>query len=170
MGNFLEDLRRKKESEEEVRRQEVLRGRLFQVNQEKERDLAEKRASLLRKESKRQFDESEIKDLIDELLKIDTKLKFSSPEPYPWHDKYQCEIEISGFPIRAYDDCTTVSIPVIADCDGVITITGKNKKNSSTIAKNLWKNNKGILEEALGKAYENPYKGEHKGSPMPSQG
>ncbi|MEK7517572.1 MAG: hypothetical protein AAB583_03400 [Patescibacteria group bacterium] len=166
---FLENLNRRKE----IERERWGQAELTRKREERDRTQAKVKerieAFALFLQAKKQFDESGLRVLIDRLLAIEPKLKFVerlkegspyySPEYYLGEGEYLCEVILSErTDFSKYHDNTKIykSIGIVATHDGTIRFDGNRKKGSSVVPKNIWKNNKNVLEEDLGKAYENP--------------
>lgn len=164
--SFLEDLRRKNLAKEEA----LKRAR-------SEEDLAEKikreaeternsRTFQQALQAKRCFNESGIKDLIDELQKIEKKrfkilmhpdeLERRNQDIYTGPEQFEYRVTLSDTHLNGEFKFIEF-FSIVATSDGTIRFSG-DKKGSSTVPKNVWINNKSALEDALGKVYENPQK------------
>jgi len=153
---FLEELRKQKAAETEASRQ----------YEEKRRREAEELKTKFTA-SKKQFEDSGLRDLIDELFKINPQLRFDPRGKGSMIAvNYTYQLLISGradltsfggkiFVHHGYSGYEH-TLQIITTPEGEIRFNGDKDRGSSIVSKNAWNNNKSILEEALGKAYKNP--------------
>lgn len=182
---FLENLKRQKEIEREVRETQAqleLRQKAAAKKAEEERiEEKKEQAFRLAREAKKQFYESGLPDLIHKLLKVYPKLNFEirheapEEESYDFRTRHNMAYSSYGYDyyrgnekhvsvvilhdVEDYNDepVTKVFFQIVTTHDGIIRFNG-GWRGSSIVPKDIWKNNTSVLEEALGKAYKHPQK------------
>lgn len=155
MGNFLEDLRKQKEAEQEpVKKYEKERLRIFE----------EHKAMLIA--SKKHFKDSGLEDLIREVAKVTKEFMWADKtQTPPYSGSYDGnsihEITISGWCINSFNYGTYYPngreyFRIVMTPEGEVRLDGDKDKGSSVVPASVWRNDKNALEEAFGKAYKNP--------------
>ncbi|MDO8582913.1 MAG: hypothetical protein Q7R51_00085 [bacterium] len=178
--SFLEDLRRQKaakEAEMQINRQKLLEDdkRREEADQTAKRE--RNRIKQLIDAAKAQFDESGIKALVDELLRVKPDIRFGPKNDFSGgtEEKYKCELILDQS--SNFDGSGHIRfIEIDTASDGTITFRGGptwaivqsegflRRKVGKVIAvpleisigRDKWIGNRDLLEDALGKVYENP--------------
>ena len=160
---FLEDLRRQKAVEEARLKDIYLR------NERANKVWEEQRARFVRRaiEAKKQFDESGLRILIIQLSEL-KPIEFEIHEIHEDHPEFSFDdyhlLKVTLPTVEVYDSPGRIDsrmtrtfrfFQIVTSPDGTIKFNG-GIEGSSIVSKNLWRNNKSIIEESLGRVYENP--------------